>query len=243
MNTYGGITDCYDLLMRAGYYEHDAMAKAATNVLGPRKRVLELGVGTGLFAQQLLETNPSCQVTGIDFTPSMLEVARARIGEEAELIEADVTEMDLERRYDAAISSGGVWVMIHDHGEFLLGTHLFGYDDEVQGLSNVADHLESDGLLLLSIQGMHTDFDQQLDEGVVYSQRVTRMDGPDDGRLTITKHYQFTRGSDVLAEETLELGFYRQSLMDRIVEEAGFTFDAIDDDSRFFIFTKDASSS
>ena len=240
MNTYTGITDCYDLLMRAGYYEHDAMAKAATNVLGARERVLELGVGTGLFAQQLIETKPDCQVTGIDFTPSMLELASERVGEEAELIEADVTQMDLGRSYDAAISSGGVWVVIRDQDEYLLGTHLFGYDDEVQGLSNVADHLESDGLLLLSIQDMHEDFDQELDEGIVYSQRVGRVDDAGDGRFTIEKHYQFTRGSDVLAEEKLELGFYRRPLMDRIVDEAGFALDAIDDDDRFFIYTKDA---
>jgi len=47
LNQYTGITDCYDLLMRGGYYDHDTMAGAADAVMGDRKKVLELGVGTG----------------------------------------------------------------------------------------------------------------------------------------------------------------------------------------------------
>jgi SAM-dependent methyltransferase len=240
-NTYDGITECYDLLMRAGYYEHDAMAKAATNVLGDRTSVLELGVGTGLFAQNLVETSPTCEITGVDFTAPMLEIAERRVGDDVELIEADVTEMDLGRTFDAAISSGGVWVAIRDGDELLLGTHLFDYDDEVKGLRNVADHLETDGLLLLSIQDMHQDFDRELDEGVVYSQRLVRDEAPTDDHFTIEKQYAFTRDSEVLAAQTLELGFYRAPLMDRILDQAGFAMEGIDDDDRFIICSKESS--
>ena len=78
MNRYTGITDCYDLLMRGGYYDHDTMAGAADAVMGDRKKVLELGVGTGLFAQNLADKKPNCDITGVDFTPSMLEIAQER---------------------------------------------------------------------------------------------------------------------------------------------------------------------
>jgi hypothetical protein len=37
LNQYTGITDCYDLLMRGGYYDHDTMAGAADAVMGDRK--------------------------------------------------------------------------------------------------------------------------------------------------------------------------------------------------------------
>lgn len=236
MNNYSGITDCYDLLMRAGYYEHDAMAKAADAVIGDRGSVLELGVGTGLFAQKRNEINPEREITGVDFTASMLELARERVGDDAELIEADVTAMDLGRTFDAAISSGGVWVVIRDDDEFLLGTHLFGYDQEVSGLRNVAEHLDRNGLLLLSVQDMHHDFDQELDDGVVYSQRVSWLDDLGDGHFMIEKQYQFTRGSEVLAEETLELGFYREPLGQQILGDAGFAFRGIDVEGRFFVY-------
>jgi SAM-dependent methyltransferase len=238
MHSYSGIADCYDLLMRAGYYDHEAMAKAADAVLGERSSVLELGVGTGLFAQSLTSTSTDCEITGVDFTPSMLEIAAERVGEDVELIQADVTSMDLGRTFDTAISSGGVWVVIRDDDEILLGTHLYDYDDEVGGLRNVSTHLEPDGLLLLSIQDMHCDLSYELDDGVVYSQRVSRTDQLDDEHFMVDKQYCFTRGSEVIAEETLHLGFYRRNAMDRILDDAGFMSDGVDDEGCFFVYGK-----
>lgn len=236
LNQYTGITECYDLLMRAGYYEHDAMAKAADAVMGDRKKVLELGVGTGLFAQSLAATKPDCDITGVDFTASMLEIAQDRTGRDVRLVEADVTSMDLDDTFDAAISSGGVWVIIDAGEEYLLGTHLFDYDQEVAGLRNVSEHLEADGLLLLSIQKMHRDRDLALPEGIVYSQRISTPEDPAD-HFMIEKRYTFTRGSDVLAEETLNLGFYRRNVMEQILDEAGFEFEGIDDTGQFFVYS------
>jgi predicted TPR repeat methyltransferase len=236
LNQYTGITECYDLLMRAGYYEHDAMAKAADAVMGDRKKVLELGVGTGLFAQSLAATKPDCDITGVDFTASMLEIAQDRTGDDVRLVEADVTSMDLNDTFDTAISSGGVWVIIAAEDEFLLGTHLFDYDQEVAGLKNVSEHLEPDGLLLLSIQEMHHDLDLALPEGVVYSQRISSPEDPAD-HFMIEKRYTFMRGFDVLAEETLNLGFYRRHVMDQILGEAGFEFEGVDDTRQFFVYS------
>jgi SAM-dependent methyltransferase len=238
-NTYDGITECYDLLMRAGYYEHGAMAEAADTILGERDSVLELGVGTGLFARELIATNEERDITGVDFTAPMLGIAETRVGGAVDLIEADVTEMDLGRTFDAAISSGGVWVAIRDGNELLLGTHLVDAAEEVRGLRNVADHLDDDGLLLLSIQDMHEDLDCELEDDVVYSQRVTRSDATSDDHFTIEKEYAFTRDSHVLAEQTLELGFYRAPLRDRILRDAGFALDGTDPDDRFVICTKE----
>ena len=237
MNQYTGIAECYDLLMRAGYYDHQAMARAAESVIGDRTRILELGVGTGLFAECLAKAKPDCDITGVDFTSSMLEIAQDRIGDDAELIDADVTCMDLGETFDTAISSGGVWVVIDTEDAFLLGTHLSDYDQEIRALRNVSQHLEPDGLLLLSIQEMHRDFDLTLPEGVVYSQRISAPEEPDD-HFTIEKRYKFTRGSELLAEETLNLGFYRQRVMDEILNEAGFEFDCFDRDGRFFVCSK-----
>jgi SAM-dependent methyltransferase len=239
-NTYDGITECYDLLMRAGYYEHGAMAEAADVILGERESVLELGVGTGLFARELVATNVERTVTGVDFTAPMLDIAETRLGGSVDLIEADVTEMDLGRTFDAAISSGGVWVAIREDDELLLGTHLIDAAEEVRGLRNVAEHLDTDGLLLLSIQDMHEDFACELEDDIVYSQRVTHSEATDDDHFTIEKEYAFTRDSEVLAEQTLELGFYRAPLRDRILREAGFAIDSTDQDDRFVICTKES---
>ena len=239
VNTYTGISDCYDLLMSSGYYDHDAMAHAAAAVIGERRQsVLELGVGTGMFVESLVKASPEFEITGVDFTPEMLDIAEKRIGDDAALIEADVTSMDLDRTFDAAISSGGVWVVIRDEGDVMLGTHMYDYDDELQGLQNVNRHLVPDGLLLLSIQDMHRDFSRELEDNIVYSQSVSRADDPVDEHFTIEKEYRFTRGEEVIAEQTLHLGFYRRGLMDEMLDLADFEQDGIDESGQFYVCRK-----
>jgi hypothetical protein len=174
----------------------------------------------------------------------MLEIAQERVGADTRLIEADVTSMDLEDTFDAAISSGGVWVIIDAEDEFLLGTHLSHRDQEVERLKNVSAHLESDGLLLLSIQEMHRDFDLTLPDGIVYSQRISGAKETEelDEHFMIEKEYSFTQDSEVIGEETLNLGFYRQNAMDEILGEAGFEFERIDDDRQFFVYSNRSDS-
>jgi len=57
MNQYTSITDYYDLLMTQGYYDYQAMADAVYSVMKDDfRKVIELGVGTGLLAEKLLLT-------------------------------------------------------------------------------------------------------------------------------------------------------------------------------------------
>jgi hypothetical protein len=59
---------------------------------------------------------------------------------------------------------------------------------------------------------------------------------PDD-HFMIEKEYSFTRGSEILGEETLNLGFYRRSVTDQIIDEAGFEYEGIDDERQFFVYS------
>jgi ubiquinone/menaquinone biosynthesis C-methylase UbiE len=54
-------------------------------------KVLEVGCGTG--TNRCLCENAGCDVFGIDLSPSMLEVARQKLGEKADLRLADAAEM------------------------------------------------------------------------------------------------------------------------------------------------------
>ena len=47
-------------------------------VLGSRRKVLELGIGTGLLAEKLIEMG--LDISGFDFSTSMLEIAVKRLG-------------------------------------------------------------------------------------------------------------------------------------------------------------------
>lgn len=72
------------------------------------RRLVELGVGSGLVAERLLDAIPSLELVGIDVSPTMLAHARerlARFGGRVTLIEGDIASLDLgEAGFDMAIT-------------------------------------------------------------------------------------------------------------------------------------------
>ncbi len=49
-NQYTNITDYCDLWVTSGYYDYQIMANDAKSTIGDSRKILELGVGTGLLA-------------------------------------------------------------------------------------------------------------------------------------------------------------------------------------------------
>ena len=237
MNQYKSIARYYDLLMGAGYYDHQSLARGVQATIGERRRVLELGVGTGLLARELFELDPSYDFTGVDFSPSMLEIAKQRLPSRVSLIECDVAEMTLDRTFDVALSSGGTWVIIRSGQELLLGTHLLSREKDFKGLQNVADHLDAGALLLLSVQNPHEDRVINLVDGIVYSQRIEGRNGASD-HFFIEKGYSFKRNGKLLAEEKLTLGFYTQTVFPEMLADAGFSPLGMTDTEKFFVWQK-----
>ena len=238
MNQYTKITDYYDLLMTEGYYDYNAMAKAVYSLKNNGKKILELGVGSGLFAEKLKDIYPECEFTGVDYTASMVEIAKKRLGNWGNLLEGDVVKMDLNNTFDIAVSIGGVWVIIKtDEGKNDLGTHLKDIDEDMTGLKNVAKHIRKDGLLLLSVQGEHKNFEQNLSSGIIYSQSIANLQD-EDYTYFIDKSYFFKKDGEILAQQTLKLGFFKEYKKKEMLKEAGFTFIGIHDSQKFHIYKK-----
>lgn len=59
----------------------------------PPQRALDIACGTGDFSLALIETFPSCEVTGIDFSAEMLRRAREKTGK-VRFLEGDATALD-----------------------------------------------------------------------------------------------------------------------------------------------------
>jgi SAM-dependent methyltransferase len=70
--------------------------------------VLDLGVGSGLVAEEVLGALPQARLIGLDASGAMLALARerlARFGERAKLIEADAGAVNLASRIDGAVDA------------------------------------------------------------------------------------------------------------------------------------------
>jgi len=77
--------------------------------------VLDAGCGSGRVTRALLERLPHGRVIAVDAAPAMVAVAREALGDRAEVIEADLVELELAEPVDAVFSSAVFhWVLDHD---------------------------------------------------------------------------------------------------------------------------------
>jgi len=232
---YAKIAKYYDLWVTSGYYDYEIMAKAAHSILGDGCQILELGVGTGLLAEKYLEIDGSCKFTGMDFAPSMLEIAHERLGESVELIEADAVTMDLNATFDAAISNGGVWGILDLGDKWEFGGHIPGIEANRQGLSTLARHLQGGGLLLLHLQKPHKNYEKSLPGDIVYSQHLEEVEDTEDYH-TLLKNYYFKKDGEILAQEQILITCFKPDISQQLLTEAGFDLQGRSDGEHFVVY-------
>jgi trans-aconitate 2-methyltransferase len=79
------------------------------------ERVLDAGCGTGKVTELIAERVPRGRAIGVDASPSMIEAARARLGEGVDLIVADLLDLHLDQPVDVVFSNATFhWVPDHD---------------------------------------------------------------------------------------------------------------------------------
>jgi trans-aconitate 2-methyltransferase len=77
--------------------------------------VLDAGCGSGRITQALVEQLPRGRVIAVDQSPSMVEAARQRLGDTADVRGVDLLELELEQPLDAIISTATFhWIADHD---------------------------------------------------------------------------------------------------------------------------------
>jgi SAM-dependent methyltransferase len=177
---YRNIAKVYDHIMEDGvdgpYYDYDPIAAQIAAAGG--ESLLEAGCGTGKILQRTLRLRPYERVTGFDVTGDMLAIARDRVGGQAELIEADAVELDLDDVFDVVATYGGVCYAIPDGaGAFNLVSHIRDDALNARALTRLAAHLAPGGRFLLGVQDPHTQYDAELTNGDVYSQRLFPLPG------------------------------------------------------------------
>jgi trans-aconitate 2-methyltransferase len=83
--------------------------------LNGHETVLDAGCGSGKVTLMLLERLPQGHVIAVDQAPSMLEHAREALAGQATVLQADLTELELEQPVDVVFSSAVFhWIADHD---------------------------------------------------------------------------------------------------------------------------------
>ena len=87
--------------------------------------VIDAGCGSGRVTEALLARLPSGRVIGVDQSASMIDAARERLGDRAELYVADLSTFDLGLEADAILSTATFhWIADHDALFARLRAHL-----------------------------------------------------------------------------------------------------------------------
>jgi trans-aconitate 2-methyltransferase len=95
----------------------EAMGREVLDRLDLRgdERVLDAGCGTGRVTAALVERLPRGEVVAVDGSPAMVEAARERLGDTADVRVADLLALELDRPLDAILSTATFhWIADHD---------------------------------------------------------------------------------------------------------------------------------
>lgn len=108
---YHRTAENYDVEVLAAIPHHHQLHRWIRNLLQVLAvgNALDLGCGTGLTSQLLLDEIPSLKLTVVDFDDPMLNIARGRLGPSVNYIQADYAELELgSEQYDLVVSVIGM---------------------------------------------------------------------------------------------------------------------------------------
>ncbi len=137
--TFNTVADGYDC--RALRYFADSAWHLVNELkLNGNERVLDVATGTGCVALELARRLPDGQVTGLDFSPGMLSVARAKAAAQTlnniTFLEMDMQALQLpDEHYHAATCAYGVFFV----------------EDMARLLRGIADKVQTGGLIAFTV--------------------------------------------------------------------------------------------
>lgn len=127
-------SDVYDGVHASLMDAKDALVEA---VPFDAKRILDVGVGTGLELIGLFEKLPDARVTGIDMSENMLAILEKRpFADRVDIIMGSFFDVDLGSDYDAVISSSAL--------------HHFAADDKLHLYKKIFAALKRGGVFINS---------------------------------------------------------------------------------------------
>ncbi|MBD2607030.1 class I SAM-dependent methyltransferase [Scytonema hofmannii FACHB-248] len=247
--------EAYDLLSQ--YY--DSMQTKARNYLqvgqtlgsliGNRKTLLEIGVGTGLTVEALLLGNPSYEIWGIDNHQPLLEQAKEKFKhqENVHLDLQDVLNLKLSREFDVVYSRGGALSLMNLPDGCYFISHIMGRDANLKALKGIAKHLQNEGLFIISAE-KYKSSDDALTDSVVYSKEIMLDDGVIHHRKVERKSmnsedyiffdFSFRTDQEIIGRKVIELFSLNYQDYQKLFMEAGLYPVEIELERDFQVYSK-----
>jgi len=226
---YSMFAEIYDKTMALDYLPWANYIKEAY-LAEKRKKpgsFLDLGCGTG----GLTRIFPAKNKVGMDKSPQMLEIAQKN-DPETEYILADITNFQLNRKFDLIIST-------HDTLNYIIDP-----DSAELLFSNIYDHLHPNGLFFGDIASEYNilkNFDKKILEEdqdglhLVWENNYDRLEG------ILTSKLRFYKNGILAGEETHLQRYYAMAEIEKMLAKSGLQLLATGSD--YYSWEEEANSS
>ncbi|WP_139492321.1 class I SAM-dependent methyltransferase [Brevibacillus dissolubilis] len=147
------------------FHDFYQISVALANTTREAPAILDIGAGTGLFSSLVLEKYPNAHLTLIDISEKMLDVAKVRFQDRANVtyIVDDYTKHEFNEKFDIIISAlsihhltelekknlySTVFSLLNDNGVFINADQVLGHTDYIETLykDDWKQKVESSGL-------------------------------------------------------------------------------------------------
>ena len=115
---YSRLAEQYDT--RWSFYVNATIGETLNRLeIKQGERILDLGCGTGVLIQRLLEVSPEAEVFGIDFCAEMLEIAKQKLPESVELKLGSADNLPFPSNYFDIVISTSAFHFFRDPSQAL----------------------------------------------------------------------------------------------------------------------------
>lgn len=242
-NTQNNSENNYDVLSK--YYDdmvtknrdYKSVAESLSVLFKDKKKILEIGVGTGLALEELLKLDPDYEIWGVDNSEPLLVQAQERLASygRAHLHLQDMREMELDQEFEVIYSRGGAIFFVESSEGYSLASHLPSQADNLKAIKNMARHLQTSGLFILSAT-QYTEHTKELSYGVLHHRQVYQQMENDQNYLILD--FTFKKDDHIIDQQILKILMTPYQLAEKMFAEAGLHLIDRSSHVNYFVFQK-----
>lgn len=237
MDLYKGMSDFYNSFVQKNR-DYKVIAAELIEIFGEQKELLDVGIGTGLLVEQILQLRPDLHISGVDTSASLLAQAQECLGDRVDLHCQDVTNLHLNKMFDLAYSRGGAWAFVNDGDTILLASHILELDAIQRSFERVAAHLRDRGQLLIISSNANHSKRENLDEEVSF-QRTVNKDWI-DGEQYLSLNYSCHKRGSLIGQQKVQMRLLDLDLVEDMLRSANLR-SISDHDNQYHIYQKEVS--